>query len=224
MEYTIACMVNLVRKAGSVTRQVLLLLLISAFTAHSDNPKTLPIGSKAPDFNLTGVDGKMYSLQSFARAKVLVVVFTCNHCPTAQAYEERIKDLVSDYKDKNVRLVAIMPNYAASLRYDELGWSDEPDDFEGMKRRAKDRSFNFPYLYDGDTEETSMKYGPVSTPHVFIFDQDRILRYTGRIDDEENFRKQVHSQDTRNAIEALLNDQPVSVQTTRTFGCSIKWK
>jgi len=225
MKITTASLVNSFRICGAAAGQVLLLLLISSFVVCGhDNPKTLAIGSRAPDFNLEGIDGKMYSLQSFKEAKVLVVVFTCNHCPTAQAYEERMKSLVTDYKDRKVELVAIMPNYAGSLRYDELGWSDEPDDFEGMKRRAKDRAFNFPYLYDGDTEETALKYGPVSTPHVFIFDQNRILRYTGRIDDEENFRKPVRSQDARNAIEALLQNQPVPVQTTRTFGCSIKWK
>jgi peroxiredoxin len=200
------------------------LFILSAWSPAADAPATLPIGSKAPDFNLKGIDGKMYTLSSFREAIILVIVFTCNHCPTAQAYEERIKQLTIDYADKGVKLVAIMPNSASALRYDELGWSDEPDDYEGMKRRAKDKQFNFPYLYDGDTEEASLKYGPVSTPHVFIFDKDRILRYAGRVDDEENFRKTIHVQDTRNALDALLNDKPVPVETTKVFGCSIKWK
>jgi thiol-disulfide isomerase/thioredoxin len=200
------------------------LFIASTIALAPDNPKTLPIGSKAPNFNLKGIDGKMYTLASFKDAKILVIVFTCNHCPTAQAYEERVKKLTDDYADKGVKVIAIMPNSASALRYDELGWSDEPDDYEGMIRRAKDKQFNFPYLYDGDTEEVSLKYGPVSTPHVFIFDKDRILRYTGRVDDEENFRKPIHVQDTRNALDALLSNKPVAVETTKVFGCSIKWK
>ena len=213
------------KRSALLTLGTICCLLFTFLTAfHSEIPKTLAIGSKAPDFKLKGTDGKNYTLQSFSQAKILVIIFTCNHCPTAQAYEERIKKLTGDYENLGVSVVAIMPNYAAALRYDELGWSDEPDDYEGMKARAKDKAFNFPYLYDGDTEEVSLKYGPVSTPHVFIFDQERILRYAGRIDDEENFRKPVHSQDTRNAIDALLANKPVPVETTKVFGCSVKWK
>lgn len=186
------------------------------------DPVTLSIGLPAPDFNLPGVDGKNYRLSDFADAKVLVVVFTCNHCPTAQAYEQRIKDLAQDYRGRGVALVAISPNDPKAVRLDELGYTDLSDSFEEMKIRAQDQKFNFPYLYDGDEEEVSRAYGPTATPHVFVFDKDRKLRYVGRVDDSEKPAK-VKSSDTRNAIEALLAGRPVSVQKTKTFGCSIKW-
>jgi peroxiredoxin len=185
---------------------------------------TLPIGSAAPDFSLPGVDGKTYSLASFAGAKVLVIVFTCNHCPTAQAYEDRLIQLTKDYKDKGVAVVAIMPNDPTSIRLDELGYTDMGDSFEEMKRRAAEKQFNFPYLYDGQTETAAKAYGPIATPHVFVFDQNRKLRYSGRVDDVEKPTKTPHVRDARNAIDAVLAGQPVPVETTKVFGCSIKWQ
>lgn len=185
-------------------------------------PRMLEIGARAPDFNLPGVDGRHYKLASFTRANILVVIFTCNHCPTAQAYEERIKKLAADYKSKGVALVAISPNDPRAVRLDELGYSDMSDSLEEMKIRAKDKRFNFPYLYDGDKQKVSRAYGPVTTPHVFIFDKERKLRYVGRIDDSEK-PKRVKSHDARNAIDALLAGKNVPVERTRTFGCSIKW-
>ena len=190
---------------------------------HINDHPTLAIGSPAPDFSLPGVDGKTYSLQSFQDAKVLVVVFMCNHCPTSQAYEQRIIRLTDEYAAKGVRVVAISPNAPSALRLDELGYSDVGDSFDDMKIRAKSAGYNFPYLYDGETETASKQYGPVATPHIFIFDQQRKLRYNGRIDDTENPQKTPHSLDARNAIDALLNDREVPVAVTRTFGCSIKW-
>jgi peroxiredoxin len=185
--------------------------------------KTLEIGAPAPDFSLPGIDGKTYNLASFKNADVLAIVFICNHCPTSQAYEDRIVKLTADYAAKGVKVVAINPNNPKSLRLDELGYSDLGDSFEEMKIRAKDRHFNFPYLYDGETEVTSNLYGPVATPHIFIFDKYRKLRYQGRIDDMENPAKMPHSLDARNAIDALLNGKEVPVAITKTFGCSIKW-
>src|SRR6266849_7703206 len=164
---------------------------------------TLPLGASAPAFDLPGVDGRNWSLKNFAHAKILVVIFTCDHSPTAQYYEERIKQLATDYKDKSVAVVAISPNDPKSVRLDELGYTDLSDTFAEMKIRAKNRHFNFPYLYDGDTESVSRAYGPVATPHVFIFDAVRKLRFAGRIDDSE--REQfVKVRDTRNALDALL--------------------
>ena len=119
--------------------------------------------------------------------------------------------------------MAINPNNPGSLRYDELGWSDVGDSFEDMKVRAMEKNFNFPYLYDGETETASKQYGPQSTPHLFIFDKDRILRYNGRVDDMENPHKTPHSRDAENAIHALLNNKGVPVPVTKVFGCSIKW-
>jgi peroxiredoxin len=184
--------------------------------------KTLEIGDRAPDLKLPGVDGRQYKLSDFSRADVLVIVFTCNHCPTAQAYEERIKKLTADYRNRSVALVGISPNDPKAVRLDELGYSDMSDSFEEMKIRAKDMGYNFPYLYDGDEQKVSRSYGPARTPHVFVFDKQRRLRYEGRIDDSEK-PKLVKSQDVRNAIEALLRGRKVPVERTRTIGCSIKW-
>ncbi len=184
-------------------------------------PQTLAIGDSAPDFMLPGVDNRYYALKDFDSADVLAVIFTTNHCPTAQAYEERIKQIVADYKDKPVAVVAISPNDPLAVRLDELGYSDMNDSFEEMKVRAQKQQFNFPYLYDGDDQQVSMRYGPVATPHVFIFDKARKLRYAGRIDNSET--GQVTSHDTRNAIDALLAGKKPPVEITRTFGCSVKW-
>ena len=190
--------------------------------AGEEHP-TLPIGSAAPGFTLPATDGKEYSLSSFKDARVLVIVFTCNHCPTAQAYEDRLIRLTSDYRSKGVAVVAIMPNDPTSIRLDELGYTDMGDSFEEMKRRAAEKHYNFPYLYDGKTEEVAKKYGPIATPHVFIFDKDRKLRYSGRVDDVEKPSKTPTTLDTRNAIEALLAGKEPDVKTTKVFGCSIKW-
>jgi len=189
----------------------------------ADNPPTLAIGAKAPDFKLTGVDGKIYNLASFSKAKLLAIVFTCNHCPTAQAYEDRIIQLVKEYNAKGVALIAIMPNDAKAIRLDEMGYSDMGDTYEEMKLRVRDKKYNFPYLYDGNTQAVAKAYGPVATPHIFIFDKERKLRYQGRIDDVEKPSKTPTHFDARNAIEALLAGKDAPVQTTKVFGCSIKW-
>jgi len=208
-------------------KQVLVVVVSVLFMAGlgfsaSEKVETLRIGQKAPDFNLPGVDGRNYKLADFADADVLVIIFTCNHCPTAQAYEERIKKLAADYKNKGVALVAISANDPKAVRLDELGYSDMSDSFEEMKTRAKDMGYNFPYLYDGEDQKVSIAYGPARTPHVFIFDRQRKLRYVGRVDDSEK-PKLVKSEDARNAIEALLKGRKVPVETTGTIGCSIKW-
>lgn len=194
---------------------------LASFAA--DQPETLKIGAQAPDFNLLGVDGKRYSLKSFANADILAIVFTCNHCPTAQAYEERIKKLTSDYKAKKVALVAISSNDPKAILLDELGYTDMSDSYDEMKIRAKDMAYNFPYLYDGDDQKIALAYGPVATPHIFIFDKTRKLQYNGRIDDVEKPTGTPKNIDARNAIEAMLAGKPVPVATTKTFGCSMKW-
>ena len=188
----------------------------------ADPIPTLAPGAAAPGFSLPGVDGRTWSLKDFADARVLVVIFTCNHCPTAQYYEDRIKRLVSDYKEKGVALVAIMPNDPKSVRLDELGWTDLNDSFDEMKIRARDAQFNFPYLYDGDTETVSRAYGPAVTPHAFVFDAARKLRYVGAIDDSERIQH-VKKQYVRDAIDALLAGREPSVAQTKVIGCSTKW-
>lgn len=191
---------------------------------HRDDHPTLAIGAPAPGFNLLGIDGKRYTLASFSKSPVLMVVFMCNHCPTSQAYEKRIIQLVNDYRSRGVQVVAINPNDPASVRLDELGYSDLGDSYPEMKLRAHAAGYNFPYLYDGDKEVAARAYGPVSTPHVFIFDAARHLRYEGRIDDTEDPAKTPVTSDARNALDALLAGRDVAVTDTKTFGCSIKWK
>lgn len=199
-----------------------LLLIGVSRAADSTTPtKLLPIGTPAPDFKLPGVDGQDYTLASFQDSKLLVVIFTCNHCPTAQAYEQRIIDLHKDYSAKGVAVVLVSPNDAQAVRLDELGYTDVGDSLADMKLRAKERDFKFPYLYDGDTQQMSREYAVLATPQVMIFDAGRKLRYVGRIDDSDV--KTVTSHDTRNALDALLAGKPVRVETTRVFGCSTKW-
>jgi peroxiredoxin len=190
---------------------ILTISILCSFKPSEDIP-TLAIGSPAPDFNLKGVDGKMYSLKSFAKSKILMIVFTCNHCPTAQAYEERINKISADYQAKGVQVVAISPNSSIAVRLDEMGYTDLGDTYEEMKIRAKDAKIKFPYLFDGETEITSKKYGPIATPHVFIFDEKRILRYSGRIDEMEKPSKTPTQFDARNALENLLAGQKVAVE------------
>jgi peroxiredoxin len=204
-------------------RKALLALLMSLglFAGAAEEVTPLEIGAAAPEFKLPGVDGKTYTLADFANAKVLVVLFTCNHCPTAQAYEDRVLKMHADYKDKGVALVAINPNDALAVRLDELGYTDLGDTLADMKIRAKDRGFKFPYLYDGETQAAAKAYGALATPHVFIFDAQRKLRYAGRIDDEQV--KPVKSTDARNALDAMLAGKPVPVEKTKVFGCSTKW-
>jgi len=184
----------------------------------------LQIGDAAPDFELIGVDEETHTLNYYADAKLLMVAFLSNHCPTSQAVEGRIKRLVKDYKGRGLRLVAINPNDPAALRPDELGYSKYNDSFPEMKLHAKEQGFNFPYLYDGDTQKTSLTYGCLATPHVMIFDQERKLRYQGRLDDSRYADDAtVTAPDARNAIEALLAGQPVPVAVTKPHGCSTKW-
>lgn len=196
--------------------------VLAAPSPAAEGPVTLAIGASAPDFDLPGVDGQRYSLASFADAAVLVLIFTANHCPTAQAYEERILKLDADYRDRGVQIVLVSPNDPLAVRLDEQGWSDMGDTLADMKIRAEDRGFTFPYLYDGETQAMSREYGPKATPHVFVFDRERKLRFVGRIDDNEDPSKATTT-DARDAIEAVLEGKPVPVETTKVFGCSIKW-
>jgi peroxiredoxin len=182
----------------------------------------LPIGSALPDFNLPGVDGKMHKASEYGGSKALAIVFESNHCPVSQLYEERIEKLYADYRNKSVRLVAINPNNPKTVRLDELGYTDVTDSLPEMKLRAQFRGIDWPYLYDGDTQGVSMKFGAVATPHIFIFDEQRKLRYQGRIDDNQR-EDLVKTQDARNALDAVLAGKPVSVAETKAFGCTTKW-
>lgn len=188
----------------------------------ADVPPILKIGSPAPDFNLPGIDGKMHSLREYSASKILALIFTCNHCPVAQMYEKRIKQLTSDFRDRGVAVVAINPNDPKAVHLSEQGHSDMGDTLAEMKIRAEYRHFNFPYLTDGATQAVALKYGPTATPHAFIFDQNRILRYQGRIDSSQR-EELATKHEARDAIEALLAGKPVAVENTPAVGCSTKW-
>ncbi len=203
-------------------RTIFLFLLTFSASAQNAHP-ILPLGSSAPDFSLPGVDGKIHSLTDYASSPVLVVVFTCNHCPIAQMYEQRIQQLEADYRDRGVAVVAIQPNDPKAIRIDELDSSDISDTLDEMKIRVAYKNLHYPYLYDGETQSVARAYGPQATPHVFIFDKDRKLRYEGRMDN--SYRKElVNTQDARNAIDALLANREVPVKKTGVFGCSTKWQ
>jgi peroxiredoxin len=202
--------------------RLIFVLMIAPVVAGQTTHPILQLGSDAPDFSLPGVDGKMHQLIDYASRPVLVVVFTCNHCPIAQMYEQRIQQLEADYRDRGVSLVAIQPNDPKALRIDELDSSDVSDTLEEMKIRAEFKHLKYTYLYDGETQSATRAYGPQATPHVFIFDAQRKLRYEGRMDNSYR-TEMVNTQDARNAIEALLAHREVPVKKTGVFGCSTKW-
>jgi peroxiredoxin len=199
-----------------------LVFLLSVSAAAAENHPILPLGSPAPDFALPGTDGNIHRLSDYKSSPILVVVFTCNHCPIAQMYEQRIQSLAADYKDRGVALVAIQPNDPKALRIDELDSSDVSDTLDEMKIRVHYKHLTYTYLYDGDTQQVARAYGPQATPHVFIFDEARHLRYEGRIDNSYRIEL-VKTHDARNAIDALLAHQEVPVKHTGAMGCSTKW-
>ncbi len=201
----------------------LLALCLLAPVAQEPRHPPLPLGSKAVDFSLPGVDGKTHALKDFDSAKLLLVVFDTVHCPTSQRYTDRLKKIAEDYRDKGVAVAAISPSCPEAVRMDELGYTDLDDSFESMKIRARDKGINYPFLYDGEPNAVSQAYGPAATPHCFLFDGERNLRYAGRIDDSPKGGGSVKSHDLRNAIDALLEGKAPPVASTRPVGCSTKW-
>lgn len=176
--------------------------------------KTLSIGSNVPEFNLRGIDDKIYSLESFEDSKALVIIFSCNHCPYVQAYESRMKNIQDEYRDKGVMLVAINPNDA----------STHPDDsFENMKKRAAREKFNFIYLRDED-QTVAKSFDATHTPEIFLFNEDKKLVYHGKIDDNWQEPEKIVNHYLRNAIDELLAGTEISVPETYSIGCTIKWK
>ena len=175
---------------------------------------TLQIGESAPDFRLPGVDGKEHSPADFADAKVLIVVFSCNHCPYVVGSEDRMNALHADYAPKGVAMVAINSNETEN---------HPTDSFEHMVQRAKDKGFQFPYVRD-ESQEVAKAYGGLRTPHFYVFDAERKLRYTGRMDDNPHEAGKETTRELRDALDALLagNDPPVPV--TNPIGCNVKWK
>lgn len=202
---------------------MVLIFAVPDIIAQQKEITTLKIGAQAPDFDLPGIDGNNYSLGDFDDFKVLSVVFWANHCPTAQAYEDRLIAMTEEYSSRGAGFVGISPNSPLAVNLGELGYSDLGDDLDDMKIRAKDKGYNFPYLYDGENHEASVQYGPVATPHIFIFDEERKLRYRGRIDNTENPYVEPGTTDAIDAIEALLEGREVALKETPSFGCSVKW-
>lgn len=184
----------------------------------------LKIGDPAPDFSLLGIDGRNYTLSEFKSASVLMVIFLSNHCPYSHAAETRLLPLVAEFMSKGLEVVAINPNSTEGVAIDELGYSKYNDSYEEMKLYGGEAGFTFPYLYDGEKQITARAYGCLATPHVFLFDQQRRLRYAGRFDDSRFAdAPTVTSPDTRNAVVALLSGRPVPVEMTKPMGCSTKW-
>jgi peroxiredoxin len=195
------------KKFGILT---LLTVILMSFT----NPTGYQPGDKATDFKLKSVDGKMYSMSDYKDAKGFIVVFTCNHCPFAVKYEDRVIELAKKYKSKGYVLLAINPNDPAA----------QPDDsFDKMKVRAKEKGFTFPYLFD-EGQKIFPQYGATKTPHVFLLDKNLIVKYIGAIDDNVEDASAVKEKFLENAIAALENGKEPTVPVTKAIGCSIKVK
>ena len=188
----------------------LLMGVLMSFT----NPTGYKVGDKATDFKLKSVDNKMYSMADYKDAKGFIVVFTCNHCPFAVKYEDRIIDLAKKYKSKGYVLLAINPNDPAA----------QPEDsFELMQKRAKEKKFTFPYLFD-EGQKIYPQYGATKTPHVFLLDKNLVVKYIGAIDDNVEDASEVKEKYLENAIAALEKGQEPTPNTTKAIGCSIKVK
>jgi len=195
----------------------------TAFAADEKTPPVLAIGSPVPDFELPGIDGKKHKLADYADAKVLCLIFTCNHCPDAIAAGPRMEEIHQQYKDKGVQVVAINSSNPLGLTPDELGYGAHGDSFEEMTPFAKDNGWTMPYLYDGETQTLSMAVGAQSTPHVFVFGADRKLAYTGRMDDAARKKGAVEKSYLKDALDSILVGKPVATPTTKSYGCSTKW-
>ena len=191
----------------------LMMVCVAALAVGAAGVSALEIGKKGPDFTLAGTDGKVYSLATFKDAKAVAVVFTCNHCPVAQAYERRLSDLAKSYKEKGVAVVAISSNDPEAV---------PQDSFENMLRQAKGKKYPHPYIFDPD-QTAAKAYGATCTPHVFVLDKERKLAYKGAVDDNDNARR-VKEHWLKDALDALLAGEAPERAVTKERGCSIKWK
>ena len=178
---------------------------------HSEKTR---LGTPAPDFSLTSVDGQTYSLKAFSSKKALVVMFICNHCPYVKAIEDRIIQLERDYSSKGVQIIGICSNDS----------SDYPDDSPAsLKKRWIEKEYRFPYLVD-EAQSVAKAYGAVCTPDIFVYDEKRLLAYHGQLDNSWQEPSKVTRHDLREALDQILaGGKPSSVQTP-SMGCSIKWR
>ncbi len=195
-----------------VRARLLLVAVCAVAAAVGCAAAALEIAQKGPDFTLAGTDGRVYSLATFKDARAVVVVFTCNHCPVAQAYEDRLIELAKTYADRGVALVAISSNDPKIV---------PQDSFENMMKQAKAKNYPHPYLYDAD-QTVARAYGATCTPHVFVLDQERKLAYAGAVDDNNDARR-AKEHWLKDALEALLEGKTPERQVTKERGCSIKW-
>jgi len=175
---------------------------------------TLQLNAKAPEFDLPGVDGKRYSLGSFKNSKILIVAFSCNHCPFVIGSEDRMNRLYADYSSKGVAMVAINSNETEG---------HPTDSFEHMVQRAKEKNFRFSYVRD-ESQQVALAYGALRTPHFYVFDAERKLRYTGRMDDNPRNPGKETTHELRDALDDLLAGRAVKVPVTNPVGCNVKWK
>lgn len=188
-------------------------LAFTLFTSAQTNSSGYMIGDLASDFSLLNVDGRMVSLSDYSQARGFIIVFTCNHCPYAQAYEDRIMEIHRKYEPLGYPVIAINPNSPAIV---------PQDNYAEMQKRAKEHEFPFVYLFDAGQIVTK-KYGPIRTPHVFILDSARIVQYIGTIDDNAESAEAARNHYIIDAIEALRRNQKPNPNYTRTVGCSVKY-
>lgn len=205
------------------SRLAIAAILLAALPLTAEEPQAIALGAEGPAFELPATDGKNYTLESFKEAKIVALVFTANHCPDAVAAWPKVEALFNDYKDKGVAVVAISGNDDKALRSDELGFSVWGDSFAEMKSFMQETKYSFPYLYDGAAQKATTAYGAQATPHVFVLDAQRKVRYAGRIDDAKRSRENIGTPYVREAIDALLAGKEIAEPSTRAFGCSTKW-
>jgi glutathione peroxidase-family protein len=194
-----------------------LILALLALVLFSFSPAGYKTGDEVSDFSLKNIDGKMVSLRNYADAKGFIIVFTCNHCPFAKAYESRIIDLDKKYAAKGFPVIAINPNDPNTV---------PEDSYDNMIARAKEKNYSFPYLFD-ETQDVAHAFGATRTPHVFVVKKENgknILKYIGAIDNNSEEPEKVTQRFVEDAVNALLSGKSVPTTETKAIGCTIKWR
>ncbi len=192
-------------------------IAFATFLISFDKPEGYKPGDEVKSFSLKNVDGKMTGPDSYKNARGYIVVFTCNHCPFAKLYQERMNELNKAYAPKGFPLLAVSSNDADAV---------PEDGFEEMKQRAKEKRYNFPYLYD-ESQDVARAFGAMKTPHAFVVLKEKekwVLKYSGAIDDNGSEPAKVKNRFVAEAVDALLRGAQVPVTSTKSVGCGIKWK